>query len=105
MVVVSESMMPTLNVGDIIIVMGKDTYQEQDIVVYRTLLYSKPIVHRVIGIENGYLITKGDNNQFSDPGTIAPKEGVTPGDVQGKVIFVIPKLGYPKYLLSKFLTS
>lgn len=105
MVVVSESMTPTLNVGDIIIVMGKDTYQEQDIVVYRTLLYSKPIVHRVIGIENGYLITKGDNNQFSDPGAIAPKEGVTPGDVQGKVVFVIPKLGYPKYLLSKFLTS
>lgn len=105
MVVVSESMTPTLNVGDIIIVRGEDSYKVHDIIVYHTSLYSKPIVHRIIGIKNGYFITKGDHNQFSDPGTIAPRQGVSSNDVQGKVVFVVPKLGYPKYLLSRLFTS
>jgi signal peptidase I len=106
MVVVSESMVPTLKVGDIIIVQGMDEYALDDIVVYRTVLYQKPIVHRIIGMkDNGNYITKGDHNTFPDPGAIAPKEGVTYEDIQGKVIFVVPKLGYPKYLLSKLLSG
>jgi signal peptidase len=103
MVVVSESMNPTLMVGDIILVRGKDTYELDDIVVYRTPLYQKPIVHRIIGMKNGNYVTKGDNNNFPDPGTIAPRDGVAPEDVQGKVVIVVPKLGYPKYILSKIL--
>jgi len=105
MVVVSESMTPTLNVGDIIIVRGEASYKVHDIIVYHTPLYSKPIVHRIIGIKNGYFITKGDHNQFSDPGTIAPRQGVSPDDVQGKVVFVVPKLGYPKYIVSRLFTT
>jgi len=105
MVVVSESMTPTLNVGDIIIVIGQDDYEVSDIVVYETALYSKPIVHRIIGEKNGNFVTKGDNNRFPDPGTIAPKEGVSPDDVQGKVVYVIPKLGYPKYLITELFTG
>ena len=106
MVVVSESMTPTLNVGDIIIVQGRDAYDVQDIVVYRTLLYQKPIVHRIIDTkENGNFVTQGDNNNFPDPGTIAPREGVSYEDIQGKVVYVVPKLGFPKYLLSKLFSG
>lgn len=106
MVVVSESMVPTLNVGDIIIVQGMDGYEVNDIVVYRTYLYQKPIVHRIIGTkDNGNFITQGDHNTFPDPGTIAPREGITMEDIQGKVVYVVPKLGYPKYLLSKLLSG
>ncbi len=105
MVVVSESMTPTLNVGDIIIVQGKEFYRVDDIVVYETDLYSKPIVHRIIEVRNGNYVTKGDHNRFPDPGTIAPQDGVSEDEVQGKVVYVIPKLGYPKYLLTKLFTS
>ena len=106
MVVVSESMVRTLNIGDIIIVQGRDSYEVGDIVVYRTALYQKPIVHRIIGLkDDGNFITKGDHNTFPDPGTIAPREGVGFDDIQGKVVFVVPKLGYPKYLLSKLLSG
>lgn len=105
MVVVSESMVPNLSVGDIIIVRGQDAYELSDIVVYRTPSYSKPIVHRIIGVKNGYYITKGDHNNFADPGTIAPKEGIRASSIQGKVILVVPKLGYPKYLLSKLFSG
>jgi len=105
MVVVSESMVPNLSVGDIIVVRGQDSYQLSDIVVYRSPAYSKPIVHRIIGINDGYYITKGDHNNFPDPGTIAPREGIRANMIQGKVILVIPKLGYPKYLLSKLFSG
>jgi len=106
MVVVSESMVPTLNVGDIIIVQGRDSYEIEDIVVYVTSLYQKPIVHRIIDTKNnGNFVTKGDNNSFPDPGTIAPREGVSLDDVQGKVVYVIPKLGFPKYLLSELFSG
>jgi len=105
MVVVTESMVPNLSVGDIIIVRGQDSYEVSDIVVYRTPMYSKPIVHRIIGINDGYYITKGDHNSFADPGTIAPKEGIRVSSIQGKVILVVPKLGYPKVLLSKLFSG
>jgi len=105
MVVVSESMVPTLNIGDIIVVKGEDNYSINDIVVYRSPLYRKPIVHRIIAIKDGHYITKGDHNAFPDPGTIAPAGGITKKDIQGKVIFVIPKLGYPKYIISQLFAG
>ncbi len=105
MVVVSESMVPTLNVGDIIVVRGRPTYEVNDIVVYRTVLYSKPIVHRIISIKGEHYITKGDHNTFADPGTIAPPDGIVRDNIQGKVVFVVPKLGFPKYLLSRIFSG
>jgi signal peptidase len=75
--VVSESMLPTLNVGDIIIVQGMPAsqihanYTTGDIVVYRSPYESdKLIVHRAVYSENRggvyWLTTKGDNNAGSD---------------------------------------
>jgi signal peptidase len=76
LVVVSESMLPTLNVGDVIIVQGvtatqiNANYTTGDIVVYMRPSDGKLIVHRAVSIENrsnGYWITvKGDNNLGSD---------------------------------------
>ena len=75
--VVSTSMLPTLNVGDVIIVQGlpvtqiKANYTTGDIVVYRSPYDpDKRIVHRAVKIENrsdGYwFTTKGDNNDQPD---------------------------------------
>jgi signal peptidase len=93
--VVSESMLPTLNVGDVIIVQRLPAsqiyanYTTGDIIVYRRssgLL----VVHRAVYKENttsGYLFTaKGDNNAISD----------TPFSetfLVGKVIARIPYVG------------
>jgi signal peptidase len=77
LVVVSESMLPTLNIGDVIIVQGIPVTQIKagDIVVFRSPYDpDKRIVHRAVKIEStssGYLITTvGDNvggvkDQFS----------------------------------------
>ena len=73
MVVSSGSMIPTLNVGDIIIVRGVDpsTVTTGMIIIFHSPYdYSTPIVHRVIAIDNegGQLFfeTKGDNNPVAD---------------------------------------
>ncbi len=72
--VVSTSMLPTLNVGDVIIVQGlpvtqiKANYTTGDIVVYRSPYEpDKRIVHRAVKIENPEstvtgLLQTGDNN-------------------------------------------
>ena len=73
MVVSSGSMIPTLNVGDIIIVRGTDpsTVSVGTIIIFHSPYdYSTPIVHRVIAIddESGqeFFQTKGDNNAVAD---------------------------------------
>jgi signal peptidase len=73
MVVSSGSMIPTLNVGDIIIVRGVDpsTVTIGTIIIFHSPYdYSEPIVHRVIAIDNSggqlFFHTKGDNNPVQD---------------------------------------
>lgn len=67
-VVEGTSMEPTLQSGDLVIVIKRVSLRDievGDIVVYRrggTL-----IIHRVIRIEGDTLITKGDNNWLPDP--------------------------------------
>jgi signal peptidase len=73
MVVSSGSMIPTLNVGDIILVRGTDpnTITVGTIIIFHSPYdYSMPIVHRVIAISNDgnslSFQTKGDNNPGPD---------------------------------------
>lgn len=73
MVVSSGSMIPTLNVGDIIIVRGVDprTVTVGTIIIFHSPNeYDMPIVHRVIAIDNQgntvFFQTKGDNNPGPD---------------------------------------
>ena len=73
MVVSSGSMIPTLNVGDIIIVRGTDpsTVTVGTIIIFHSPYdYSTAIVHRVIAIDNEggqtFFETKGDNNAVAD---------------------------------------
>jgi len=73
MVVSSGSMIPTLNVGDIILVRGVDasTITVGTIIIFHSPYdYQMPIVHRVMSISNDagtlYFQTKGDNNPGPD---------------------------------------
>ncbi len=92
-VVTSGSMRPTLDVGDLLIVVKADPYQLKvgDIIVFRVPWSSSLIVHRIVRIatsSNGPIFfTKGDNNLVMDPGYR------TINDIYGKAIFRIPYIG------------
>lgn len=67
-VVEGTSMEPTLQSGDLVVVMKRvslDDIAVGDIIVYRR--GGALIIHRVIRVEDGALITKGDNNWLPDP--------------------------------------
>ena len=88
--VVSESMEPTLHVGDMVIV-AKSEYKTRDIVVY--MRGSMPIIHRIIEEqEEGYII-KGDNNPSPDPGIVRKNQ------IVGKTIAAAPVIGVPRLML------
>ncbi len=101
-VVVSASMTPTLQVGDLVLVRPVPF---SSIHVGDVIVFSRPtaggtcageiIVHRVVGIaSDGGLITQGDN-RGSNPMPDEPTEWpyVTPECVKGEVILSLPYLG------------
>lgn len=97
-VVSSGSMVPVLQVYDVLIVDGKisfDKVQVGDIIVFnRPSGHDRVIVHRVAAIidENPFTIrTKGDANPASIPGTDFP---ITEEEYIGKVWQVVPQVGY-----------
>ena len=103
-VVSSESMVPTLNVYDIIVVRNGSTFDDiriGDIIVFHSPSdHDRVIVHRVAKIQEGsekIITTKGDNNPASIPGIDYP---ITKKEYIGKVIFVIPKLGVVSKMLA-----
>ncbi|MEM2759593.1 MAG: signal peptidase I [Nitrososphaerales archaeon] len=102
-VVSSGSMEPVLNVYDVLIVKDGGTFEEVqrgDIIVFnRPEVHDRVIVHRVIDIRESsekILTTKGDANPASIPGTDFP---ITKDDYIGKVVYVIPKIGYVTRLI------
>jgi signal peptidase I len=97
-VVSSGSMIPNLNVFDVIVVQGNvpfDQLKVGDIIVFnRPNGHDKVIVHRVAEFlnQNPLVIrTKGDANPGSIPGTDFP---ITKQDYIGKVEYVVPQIGY-----------
>ena len=65
LVIVTESMSPTIESGDFIIISEEDIYEEGDIVTY--LDESNMIVtHRITKINDKSFIAKGDNNNIED---------------------------------------
>ena len=79
LVVITESMSPTIESGEFIVISKEDNYEEGDIVTY--LDKDEMIVtHRIMEIDNNYFYAKGDNNNITDL-----KEKVN--KIYGKVIF------------------
>lgn len=100
MVVVSGSMEPGIQVGDIVVsAPAPDRLEVGDVVAYASP--QGIVVHRVISeeVRDGALVyrTKGDANNAPDP-WIVPRDAVI-----GEVVAVLPYLGYPLYYLSLLL--
>lgn len=96
-VVASSSMVPALEVDDLLVISAHRPFQEVhigDIIVYnRPSDHNRVIVHRIISVldeEPWTLRAKGDANPASIPGTDFP---ITEEEYLGTVVHVIPDVG------------
>lgn len=96
--IVSGSMSPSINVGDIVYIrkIDFDDIHKGDVITYT--IEDTAITHRVVKVYDDYLITKGDNNSSNDTHVVHE------GNVVGKVYFTIPYLGYLTLFLSSMPT-
>ncbi len=91
-------------VGDMPVIEGSGVYKVGDVIVYSIScddypMYSCdiPIIHRIIKInDDGTYQTKGDNNLHQLPYEFSVPEG----QIHGKVVTVIPKVGYFKVTMT-----
>ncbi len=97
-VVASGSMIPALEVYDVLVVQGNIPFEDVrlgDIIVFdRPSDHNRVIVHRVISFIDDNpktIMTKGDANRASIPGTDYP---ITQDEYIGKVVYTIPDIGY-----------
>lgn len=91
--VVSDSMLPVLHRGDLLLVIKDNDPQIGNIDIYDSASSSFTIVHRIVKIENGQYTFKGDNNPVPDRLTVSKSQ------IKGKVVFALPLLGYPRLAL------
>ena len=102
-VVASGSMIPVLEVYDVLVVQGHEPFddvEKGDIIVFnRPSDHDRVIVHRVVSViddDPKTLRTKGDANPASIPGTDFP---ITEEEYIGKVVYTLPQVGYVTQLL------
>ncbi|MBM3181823.1 MAG: signal peptidase I [Chloroflexi bacterium] len=89
------SMEPNYHTGDLVIVRKAQTYQVGDVVTYRDAEMGGYVIHRIIGIEQGQVILKGDNNSWIDANQ------PTHDEIVGKEWFYAPKAGSAMQWLRK----
>ncbi|KAK9449395.1 uncharacterized protein V1518DRAFT_415888 [Limtongia smithiae] len=107
-VVLSGSMEPAFQRGDILFLWNRDSHVKVgDIVVYNVKGRNIPIVHRVmrnhVSSSQQLLLTKGDNNALDDVDLYAYKQYYLnrEQEVIGAVKGYVPWIGYVTILLSE----
>ncbi|MCX8179695.1 MAG: signal peptidase I [Candidatus Aenigmarchaeota archaeon] len=80
--------------GDVLVIKGveREKLKVGDVIVFDIEEQKIPIVHRIIKIDGEKIITKGDHNPVADPWEVKR--------IHGKVIFIIPFLGWPKLIFT-----
>ena len=84
---VGDSMEPMFHKGDLALIRPVSTYKVGDVVLYESPVLHRPVLHRIIVIQNGHYFFKGDHNDFVDPGY------ATRNELLGKLWVHIPKAG------------
>ena len=82
-----SSMEPNFHNGDLVIVRQVSQYQVGDIITYHDAVLGAYIIHRVVEVEGGHFITKGDNNTWLD------EYQPTASEIIGKYWIYLPKVG------------
>lgn len=91
-IVYSGSMHPTMDVGDVAIIakVPAEEIKKGDVILFRS--GNTMVIHRVYDVygegDAKLFITKGDANDAPD------SEPVVPGQVMGKTVFIVPKIGW-----------
>jgi len=81
------SMQPLLYKNDLALVRAQPSYHVGEVVLYQSQVLHRPVLHRIILIQNGNYFFKGDNNSFVDPGY------ATRSELTGKLWVHIPEGG------------
>jgi signal peptidase I len=81
------SMEPMLHANDLALVRAAPSYHVGDVVLYQSQVLHRPVLHRIILIQNGNYFFKGENNDFVDPGY------ATQSELVGKLWLRVPWVG------------
>ncbi len=84
------------NKGDVLVVVKAkpEELKVGDVIVFHVAGQAYPIIHRIIGIENGRYLTKGDHN----PGPDSKWPPVSYEQIEGRAVFKVPAIGFIKVL-------
>lgn len=89
--------------GDIIIVWGRFTPKIGDVIIFKPnpeSLAPRPIIHRIVGINDGFFETKGDHNSAQLVGNNnlykTDETRISENQIIGKAIVRVPYLGWVK---------
>jgi len=103
MTVVSGSMRPSIEVGDLVVVKNVNS---SDLGVGDVIAYVKGktiVLHRIVKLTRvkGEIafMTKGDANTAVDPDPVVPEQ------IVGKLVYVVPRVGYPLVLIAQYEQS
>ena len=90
LVELSDSMKPSIQVGDLVIIKEKESYQKGDIISYRDvkdIIVTHRINKVVMSDDNEYFQTKGDHNKTCDTSLVSEKQ------IEGASVMKISGLG------------
>lgn len=94
--ITTPSMYPTIKPGAMVFIKAESNYKVGDVVEFHGngLLW----IHRIVAIKpNGQIVTKGDNPQSKIDVFVPPR---TIHNIVGKVVLVVPFLGFPQVILN-----
>jgi signal peptidase I len=65
-IIVGSSMEPGLHRGDLAVVRAQSSYRPGDVVLYDSRELGTKVLHRIVRVDGGRFVLKGDNNSFLD---------------------------------------
>lgn len=86
-VIVGSSMEPMLHRGDLAVIREESAYRTGDVVLYESPQLGSNVLHRIVRVQGGRFVLKGDNNDFLD------SEQPTEEQIVGKLWLSAPKVG------------
>lgn len=81
------SMEPDFHTGDLALLSTADSYAVGDVVAYHSETLDKIVMHRVVAVEDGRLVTQGDNNDWLDD------DRPTEDEILGTLFLGVPQGG------------